>query len=85
MIKDPDEKVNLMNNPEYKKVFQKLLAVDKTFPSKDNDPSYDKIKLYGWEKKPNVKSQAHKIGSPGNPYNKKKGKEKKKKKKKKKK
>ena len=36
-------------------------------PAKDNDPNYKTLPGNKWDKKPNVKSQVHKIGYPGNP------------------
>jgi len=68
LIKDPGETENLISNSEHKDGLDKLLAVEKEFPEKDNDPQYRPLpKLYGWEKKPEVKAQIHKKGSPENP------------------
>jgi arylsulfatase A-like enzyme len=65
--KDLDEKNNLMDDPAYKDILEKLVKVIPTLPEKDNDPDYKKLKSNPWDKKPTVKSQIHKIGHPDNP------------------
>jgi arylsulfatase A-like enzyme len=65
VIKDPDEKIDLMGNPEYKGVLMRLCAVIESFPVQDNDPQYTPLPAKPWEKKATVKSQIHKVGYPG--------------------
>ncbi|NWK54192.1 sulfatase-like hydrolase/transferase [Verrucomicrobiaceae bacterium N1E253] len=64
VINDPDEQINLLNNPEYKEVCDRLIAVIPTLPKVDNDPQYRPIPSEDWEAKSKAKSQLHKKGHP---------------------
>ena len=64
VINDPDEKINLMGNPEYKQVCDRLIAVIPSFPETDQDPHYETLTRNEWDLKPKVKSQVHKEGHP---------------------
>ena len=56
-----------MDDPEYKEILEKLVAIIPSLPEKDNDPDYETLPGNDWDKKPTVKSQIHKIGHPDNP------------------
>jgi len=67
VINDPDEKVDLMSNPEYKEILNRLSAVIETLPQRDNDPKYSVLSANEWDLPVKVKSQVHKVGHPDNP------------------
>ena len=67
VIKDPDEKVNLINKPEHKDVLERLVAAVQDLPKKDNDPDYVPLEPQKWDRKGKYKSQVHKVGHPDNP------------------
>ena len=46
VINDPEEKINLMGNPEYRDVLERLSGVIATLPKQDNDPIYTPIPDY---------------------------------------
>lgn len=69
LTNDPEEKNNLMGDPEYRDILKQLSGVIKTLPLKDNDPIYTRIPDYPWYKtdsNPTVaapqKAQVHKTG-----------------------
>lgn len=64
VINDPDEKINLMGNPEYQEVCKRLIAVISSFPVMDQDPHYKKLPPNVWDRPVNAKSQVHKKGHP---------------------
>ena len=57
---DPDEKVNLLNNPEYAAIVERLSQAIATFPKMDNDPKYKRLTVEPWHKKVQGKSKIHK-------------------------
>ncbi|WDE97662.1 sulfatase-like hydrolase/transferase [Lentisphaera profundi] len=65
--KDPAELNNLIANPEYKAILDRLSAVIKTFPKTDADPSYTKLAINPWDKKAAFPSKIHKQGHPDQP------------------
>lgn len=69
LLNDPEEKVNLMGNPEYNSVFKQLAGVIGLLPNKDRDPLYTHRPDYPHFITPTNptlsdprKSQKHKIG-----------------------
>lgn len=64
---DPEEKNNLLGNPEYAPVVKRLMLAIKDQPEQDNDPIYTPLPSNSWNKKPEYKSQIHKTGHPDNP------------------
>ena len=62
--KDPAELNNLIANPEYKAVLDRLSLAIETFPETDNDPDYEKLSANTWDKKGNTPSKVHKEGHP---------------------
>ncbi len=67
VIQDPEEKNNLMGNPEYDAVVARLFKALDAMPSRDNDPKYTHDPDYPAYKKDGKRSQLHKIGHPDNP------------------
>ncbi|EDM25916.1 arylsulphatase A [Lentisphaera araneosa HTCC2155] len=65
--KDPAELNDLINNPEYKAVLDRLSQAIKTFPETDNDPTYTKLETNPWDKKSAFPSKIHKQGHPDQP------------------
>jgi len=66
VLADPEEKKNLLGNPEYAPVVKRLMKVIESQPLQDNDPSYDHLPANAWDRKAKVKSQLHKTGHPEN-------------------
>jgi len=64
LSKDPEEKNNLINNPEYAEVLKRLAAVIPRLPEKDHDPIYRKLPAQAWDKKAEYPGDVHKIGHP---------------------
>jgi arylsulfatase A-like enzyme len=62
--KDPAELNNLLNNPEYKAVLDRLSQAIETFPETDSDPTYTKLATNPWDKKATFPSKIHKNGHP---------------------
>lgn len=62
--KDPAEQNNLINNPEYKAVLDRLSLAIETFPESDADPTYAKLATNPWDKKATFPSKLHKQGHP---------------------
>lgn len=66
VIDDPEEKNNLLSNPEYAAVVKRLMKVVQAQPVQDHDPNYDRLPANSWDLKAKAKSQVHKIGHPEN-------------------
>ena len=67
VINDPDEKKDLMADPEFKDILASLVAAVDSLPKHDGDPIYDPLPAQTWDRKRNHKSQVHKVGHPDNP------------------
>jgi arylsulfatase A-like enzyme len=61
---DPEEKLNLINNPEYKSILQDLSEKIDVFPEYDQDPKYTVRKPNPWDRKATRPSKVHKKGYP---------------------
>ena len=60
VVADPDEKTNLLENPEYQPVVKRLMAVIEDQPELDNDPLYERLPANPWDVKATCKSNEHK-------------------------
>lgn len=67
LSEDPAEENNLLDNPEYAPVVERLMQAIKDHPVQDNDPNYAPLPANDWDKKAGFISQIHKSGHPENP------------------
>jgi len=65
--KDPAELNDLIKNPEYQAVLDRLSQAIETFPETDNDPTYTKLETNPWDKRATFPSKIHKQGHPDQP------------------
>ena len=67
LSKDLEEKNNLIGNPEYDEVLQRLTAVVGKLPPMDNDPKYSPLTANPWDRTAKHQAGIHKKGNPANP------------------
>ncbi len=67
LSKDLTETNNLIGNPEYEEVLQRLTSIIDTLPAMDNDPRYEPLPANAWDKPASYEADIHKYGNPDNP------------------
>jgi arylsulfatase A-like enzyme len=67
LSKDLEEENNLMGNPEYDEVLNRLTAIIDTLPEMDNDPKYEPLATNAWDRKASYEADIHKPGNPVKP------------------